>query len=162
MAGPYYSDLRTKERAARTGISNGIINGDDKSGLLLLATCIYTALGTEAAGEIIELVDLPPGAVVVPALCSAGTEADAGTAWVLDIGDDGSGGEATADPDRYADGIVLSAVGEVGFNTPAFAAGNLAPYRSTNVNKVRATIVTATALNAGVKTLFNIVYRIKG
>lgn len=162
MAGPYYSSLRAKEIAARTGISNGIINGDDKSGLLLLATASYTLLGTEAATEILELVDLPPGAVVVPSLCSAATVADAGTALVFDIGDDGSGGEATPDPDRYADGLVLSAVGEVPFSTPVVPAGAMVPYRSTNVNKVRATFVTATALNAGVVVMFNIVYRIKG
>ena len=161
MAGPYYSDLRTKERAARTGISNGIIHGDDKSGLLLLATCIYTLLGTEAATEIIELVDLPAGCVVVPALCSA-VCADPGTTLTVDVGDDGSGGNDTADPDRYADGIVLSAGGEVKFNSAAVTDGNVNPYRSTGPNKVRATIASANTLSAGVKVLFNIVYRIAG
>ena len=157
----FKSNIVTADDAALTGLANGVVNGDDKGGLLLKATAIYTLLGTESATDTIDLINLPAGCVVEPSLSTI-VSANPGTALVLDVGDDGSTGAATADPDRYADGAVLSSGGEVKFNSAAVSAANATPYRSTGRNKVFATFMTATSLTPGVKVVFNIVYRVKG
>lgn len=149
----FKSSLITKQDAARTGLRNGILDGDDQSGVLLYATATYTLLGTEAAADIIDLVDLPKGAVLVPQLSHV-ICTDPGTALVIDIGD-------AADTDRYANDIVLSAGGLVGFCSATQPDAAINPLRTTTQTRVYATIGTATALTAAVKLAFTIAYRVK-
>jgi hypothetical protein len=115
----------------------------------------YTLLGTEAANDTIQLFDLPAGSVIIPALCWV-TCADPGTTLTLDIGD-------AADPDRYADGIVLSAGGNVNFaSTLPVPAGITTPFCPTTTSRVIVTVASANTLTATTVLNFCVVYRIKG
>lgn len=125
--------------------------------LPLVERCTYTLLGSEAANELLYLFDLPAGCVIIPELCTV-SSADPGTALVVDIGD-------ATDPDRYADGIVLTAGGVVNFastvaTTPP--AAMVTPYLPTETSRVIMKFITATSLTPSVVLYFNIVYRIKG
>jgi hypothetical protein len=149
------STLVAAQEATATGISNGISNGDDISGILLLATTHYTLLGTEVATDTIELLDLPPGGVLVPQLSDV-TSPDPGTTLTFHVGDAG-------DVDRYANGIVQSAGGKVGFTSGTLPAAVGAPYRdNTKGTRIFATIASANTLTAGAKLTFTIAYRAKG
>lgn len=117
----------------------------------------YTLLGTEVANDTIQLFDLPVGAVIVPQDSNV-TCLDPGGTLTLDIGD-------AADPDRYADGIVLSAGGIVNFCATAAAtmpAAVATPFAAAVATRIVAKIDTAATLTPGVVLYFNIVYRIRG
>lgn len=154
----FKSTLVTKQEAARTKPSSGLRDGDDAFGILMLATASVTLTSATAAADIIQIVPpelIPVGAVVVPQLCSV-TSADPGTTLTLDIGD-------AADADRYADGIVLSAGGQVGFCSalpnPASVA---APFRLTEQAVIQATVLAgASTITDGTVLTFIIAYRAK-
>jgi len=134
----------------------GIVDGDDVTGVVLLATIRYTLTGSEAASDTIQLVDLPLGAVVVPqnSYCTC---ADPGTTLTLNVGDASS---AT----RYASGIVMSAGGQVGFASGTLPAAVATPYRiATTANqRLVCTVASAATLTAAVVVVFTIAYRVKG
>jgi hypothetical protein len=154
------STLIAAQEATATGISNGITNGDDLSGLVLYATTHYVITAGDATNDTIELADLPPGAVPIPQLSDVCASADPGTTYTLDVGDDG-------DADRYAAGLALGALatgGRLGFVPAAGAppAGVGSPYRdNAKPTRVRAKLTTVSAPAAGVKLTFTIAYRAK-
>lgn len=121
--------------------------------LPLVETISYLLATTEAANDTIQLFDLPAGCVIIPQLSSV-TCADPGTTLTLDIGD-------ATDPDRYADGIVLSAGGNVNFASGTLPAAVVTPYLPTATSRVIATVASANTLSA-VTLYFSIAYRIKG
>jgi hypothetical protein len=152
------SDLIAAKLAARTGLANGIVNGDDAGGILTFYNVeVATTTGT-AANDTFQLIDLPPGAVIVPELCSITASGDPGTTLTIDVGDSG-------DVDRYCDGAnlgALSAAGIVLFTAPAIPAAVLTPYRNNeDVTRIYATAATAGTVSA-VTLKFSIVARIKG
>lgn len=123
--------------------------------LPLAAVCAYTLLGTEAANDTIQLMDLPAECVLLPQLSSV-TCADPGAALTLDIGD-------AADTDRYADDIALLNGGQVGFaSTLPVPAGITTPFLPSATSRVYATVKVATTLTPGTVLNFLIAYRIKG
>ena len=125
--------------------------------LPLIQRVSYTLLGSEAANDTIELFDLPAGAVIVPQDSSV-TCLDPGTTLTLDIGD-------SADTDRYADGIIMSAGGIVNFCSTAattMPAAVATPFAPTATTRIVAKLDTAATLTAGVVLYFSIVYRIRG
>lgn len=152
----FKSDLVTKRDAAPKSISANTIDGDAVAGIALRTTAIYTIAGTEVANDIIELVDIPLGAVIIPQECSILAE-DPGTALVIDIGD-------TANDDGVADGVVLSAGGlfNAVSNSAAIPADALTPRRHNSPTRLFATVKTATELTAGAKLVFIIAYRAIG
>ena len=69
------------------------------------------------ATDVITLIELPPGAIVLPEISSIIVTDDMTSgALTIDIGDSG-------DPDRYCDGANCASVGVVNFLTPAIPAG---------------------------------------
>lgn len=137
----YSSDLITKAAAAQTKQFNGLVNADDKSGIVLYATCIVTILTAWAVGDTVQLVDLPPGAVVIPQLSHITSNAP-GTNLTLDIGDSLVTG-------RYALNLAKTAGGQSSFGSTAVQpAAAIAPYRTDPLLKtdkrVFATIKTGT------------------
>lgn len=76
------------------------------SGTVEFAVIPYTLAATEAGTNTIGLDVLPAGAIPIPQLSSVTCSADPGTTLTLDIG-------TAANPDGWADGIVLSAGGKV-------------------------------------------------
>lgn len=151
------SDLIAAQVAARTGLSAGILNGDDDGGDLRFWNVEVALTTATAANDTFQLIDLPPGAVLVPELCSISASADPGITLTIDVGDSG-------DADRYCDGAnlgALSAAGIVQFTAPAIPAAVFTPYRPTDVTRIYATAATAgTVSNHTLK--FSLVARIKG
>jgi len=139
--------LNYSDKAAVDGIRTG-------AGILL-ATATITLAGTEAAADTLQLLDLPPGCEIVPQLSHVTCSADPGTTLTLDIGD-------AANADAYADGIVLSAGGQVGFCSATIPAAMAAPVLTTELTRIFATVASADTLTAAVKLIFTIAYRIKG
>lgn len=152
------SDLIAAKLAARTGLANGIVNGDDNGGLLLFYNVEVALTSGVAANDTFQLIDLPPGAVIVPELSYIAATGDPGTTLTLDVGDSG-------DADRYCDGAnlgALSAAGIVAFTAPAIPAAVFTPYRNNeDVTRIYATAATV-GTNSAVTLKFSIVARIKG
>ena len=121
---------------------------------------IYTMLATEVAGDVINIVRLPQGAIIDPTLSSIVTDGIAGTA-TIDVGDDDVlGVGAAADVDRYADGLDVAAAG-VDLFTANSAAARLTPYALGADSIIRATLVTLVTPVAARKLTFRIAYRIE-
>jgi hypothetical protein len=73
------SDLIAAKLAARTGLANGIVNGDDAGGILTFYNVEVACGASVAANDTFQLIDLPPGAVIVPELSSITASGDPGT-----------------------------------------------------------------------------------
>jgi hypothetical protein len=114
----YYSDQYNSQKPdrVRTGLQAPPNVSD---GSVQLAVIPYTAVGTEAAGELIYLCQLPIGAIPIPALGGVYVPTDniTHTTFTVDIG--------TADnADGWADGIDYKAAGLTTFlsgTAPAYA-----------------------------------------
>jgi hypothetical protein len=153
----FNSSIITKTLAVDSGRqSAGLVDGDDVTGVVLMATVNYTLAGTEATSDTIQLVDLPLGAVVLPQNSYCTTSADPGTTLTFNVGDAGS---AT----RYANGIVLSAGGCIPFTNTNIPTAACTQYRiATQTNqRIIATVASAASLTAAVKVTFTIAYRVK-
>ncbi len=138
-------------RAGKLGTA-GLYNGALYNGSLLWTVATLTLPSSTATNDTIDLTPaLPPGATVIPALCRAVCHADPGTTLVLDIGD-------AADPDRYADGLVLSSGGDVPFHTPAIPAGTTSPLQLTTDTALTALVTSASTITASSKITFYIAY----
>lgn len=149
----FKSDLITAKDSVN--ISDKVVDGDRTGGLLLLATAVVTLSGSTATNDTIQLVDLPAGAVPVPQLSHVTASADPGTDLELNIG-------TSDDEDLLADGLVLSSGGQVAFTAGTMPAGAITPTRTVANTRVFATVTDADAVNASVKLVFTIAYRIKG
>jgi hypothetical protein len=151
------SDLITKQAAAQRDPAAGIVNGDDASGIVLLATCHITvpaAVATSTKLRLIPAEAVPVGAVVVPQMCSVFAHTDPGTAFVIDVG------TATND-DAFADALACSAAGLFNFAASGTVpVGIGTPYRFTKQEEIFATVRTATDV---VETLLTVIiaYRAK-
>ncbi len=145
----FYTDLTSASTDAKDRVSDG----SKASGNVFIARASYTLLGTEAATDVLDIVKLPEGCVVIPALSKVILE-NPGTALVLDIGDDDA--TTAVDPDRYADGITCSSGGEVSFGSAGVAAQT--PYKLQAQSTIQATVMTATSLTADQEVVFLIAY----
>ncbi|HWL54281.1 MAG TPA: hypothetical protein VNQ90_17710 [Chthoniobacteraceae bacterium] len=131
--------------------------GYETGASLLRLTATYTATGDEAAGDVIEIGELPIGAELVPNLCTVISEGLGGTTGTITkLGD-------AEDDDRYsATAIALTAAGIV--NVTATNAAALTPYRVTEETKrIAGTIGLASgSFTAGKKVRFQLVYVMSG
>lgn len=157
----YKSDLLTS--AAAVAYSDKIVSSPTRGAKLRYIKATYqipASSGTQpVTTDIIQLCKLPPGAVLDPSLSTVWNQL-VHTACNLDIGCDG----ATADPDRYADGIdVKGANALVSFASTAVAAAQLTPYKTPTEVTVSATFAGTVTLNTATsKLVFNIAYWIEG
>lgn len=111
----------------------------------------YPLVGTEAAADVINLCVLPVGATLLPQLCSV-YSSDPGTTLTLDVG-------YAANPDAFADGIVLSAGGMINFSSGTAPSG-LTALEPITTGQVTATVDSANTLTAAVVLYFNLVWRL--
>lgn len=154
----FKSQLITAQEAARTSLANGIVNGDDASGELRLATAIVTLTSALTAGDILELCDLPPGATVVPQLCSVTAASDPGTTLSLSVYYTGI--PPVLAQEAYQ--LDLNAAGQVGFTSGnPVSTGVSAPFRLDKQTRLIAEIEDASSITNGVKLVFLIAYRVK-
>lgn len=142
---------------ATNRVSTGVRNGDDANGKLTVATAQVTLTSATDAADILTLIPaglLPIGAVVVPQLSSV-TCSDPGTTLTLDIG-------YAANPDAYADGIVLSAGGQIAFTSGTLPAAVTTPVRIEGAaDAIYATVMTASTITDATVLTFLIAYRSK-
>jgi hypothetical protein len=134
--------LDGSERPNRTGTTGGTVKKLRAS---------YTTTGSEAANDTFNLCYLPKGASLSRA-GSAVSCVDPGTTLTLDVG-------TSSNADLYADGIVLSSGGTVGFGSAiAGTAADLAPTVTTDNSAVIVTIASANTVTASVVLYFEIEY----
>jgi len=122
------------------------------TGKMRFATIPYTLVGTEAANDIINLVQLKEGAVVYPSSSRVVCE-DPGTALTIDIG-------FASNDDALTDGLALTTAHDLTFTAGGTAtAQQYVPVALAHADRlIFATVKTATALTAGAKLLFLIAY----
>lgn len=153
------SDLVTKQAAALTDPSAGIVNGDDAFGVIMYATAKVTVPATPSTSDTLTIIPAelcPVGAVVVPQLCSVSCLTDPGTALNLDIG-------TPDNPDLFSDNLALTTAVSTGGPVSFAASGTVAeaigtPYRFKKQEKIIATIVTSSSV-AETVIVFLIAYR---
>lgn len=122
------------------------------AGKVRYAIVPYVVVGTEAAVDVLSIVQLKEGAVPIPSLSRVVSEAG-GTALVIDIG-------FASDPDALSDGLTLTTAGDRAFTaggTPVAAQYNPQPLAYAD-RVITATVVTATTLTAGAKLLFLVAF----
>ena len=130
------------------------------SGSVEFAVIPYALKGTEVVGELINLCVLPAGAIPLPQLSGVSCGADPGTTLTLDIG-------TAADPQGWADGIILSNGGHVSA-TSAGAVTWLNPtplvadagWENSGSAVVSAKFDTVSALTAAVNLYFLLAYKL--
>lgn len=122
----------------------------------------YTLLGTEDDDDptsYIYLCELPPGSIPRPEYSNVVCSADPGTALTIDIG-------TAADPDGWADGMVLDAGSVVQCLAPAIPAYMVKTELAADTGQknvaVYATLQTATTLTAAVILYFCLAYELPG
>ena len=147
-----YNLQKTDRANTSRNLAAGVVDGTVE-----FATFSYALAGTEATSDVINLCVLPAGVTPLPALSKVTCSADPGTTLTLDIG-------TAADLDGWADGIVLSAGGDVNCtNTaiPAWAATMTPIIADSNSGNavVKATVASAATLTASVILLFTLAYK---
>jgi len=143
MAKTTMSEERALQLAGEANFNSRI---DDKriiEGAVQYARCVVPLTTDNAATDVIDLIELPVGATVLPELSFILVTDDATSgSLTIDIGD-------SVDGDRYADGIDCSAEGRVYFTAVASTtvpAGLHNRHKTTDTTRlIRATLATFTA-----------------
>lgn len=149
MAATTESTQRTAQLAAVSNYANaGSIDGRDLSGAVQYAFIDVVTTADNAALDVIDLIELPAGAIVIPELSSIRVSDDMTSgALTIDIGD-------AVDADRYCDGLNAAAAATTlfPFITPTIpdAVGNRHQCvdtgdASTTTTLIKATLATFTA-----------------
>lgn len=149
---------QTGSAGASLNASSSFPMAQKESGKLRYSDVTYALNGNESANDIINIVELKPGAFLVPSLCRIVCE-DPGTALTLDIGD-----AVTAD--RYMDGGALTTAHDTSFTAAPSVTATAAwytPYAivggTTPTTVIKAKVITATALTAAAKVRFLIAWQ---
>jgi hypothetical protein len=140
--------------AAKTGLrgASGLIDPTLYQGSLRFLLATLTLDDGMTANDTFDIGPaLPPGARVVPQLSKFTCHADPGTTLTIDIGDAG-------DADRYCDGAVLSAGGEVAFCSAAIPDAVANPVRFETATEILGVIKTASTITYAVKVDVLIAY----
>jgi hypothetical protein len=151
----YQSQDPARANTARLGTPN--VGSGDVEFAVIPYTLIGPTLG-EVAGDILNLGLLPVGCIPLPALSKVTCSADPGTGLVIDVG-------TPVDPDGWMDGITLSNGGQVEATSgtmPLWIAQTpLTAELGNNTGNVLvfATVVSASALVAGVVLHFTLAYK---
>jgi hypothetical protein len=164
MANTFQSSLIKAQEAARTvSISQGLINGDDLTGTLLVATAKWDGTDgtlTNNNGDTIILADIPAGSVLVPQLCSVAISSPANSSVKMNVGVSGN-------TSQYADSIVASVATGKSFGTVPFTSSASAtsaavsPIRFTSPTRIIATVSEVIGTTSATSLTFTLVYRAK-
>lgn len=136
---------------------------NQSSGAVQVAVIPYLLATTEAAADTINLCVLPEGAIPLPGMSCIVCDADPGTAFTVKIGN-------TADDDGWGVAPVGTVAGKIdmcqlsttqpAWLVPTKLSADSDPTSGGSGNTViRATVVTATALNA-VNVYFHLAYKL--
>jgi hypothetical protein len=128
--------------AAAANFNDRIDDNRQIGGSVQYATIQVPITADNEALDVINLIQLPPGAIVLPELSKIIVTNDATSgALTIDIGD-------VVNPDRYCDGANCAATGTVDFCAPAFPEGLLTRHKvdpGTVTDIVTMTLATFTA-----------------
>ncbi len=151
----FKTQLATKQSSTTTPKTRP--TGFETGAGLLCLTATYTTTGAEAAGDVLEIGDLPVGAQLLPSLSRVVSEGVGGTtATIAKLGD-------AKDDDRYSTtAIGLTATGIVAV-TPTNAAA-LEPFTITHETRRVAGVLglASGSFSAGKKVRFELVYKMQG
>lgn len=155
----WYSDVATNQVTGANFPGGGLTTQPGtlnnvllENGNLTYATVTYTMVGTEAASDVINLLQLNEGESVVPVLSYAVSNAAAATI-TLNVGDTDASGTSAS---RYAAGLNVATSGtQVQFAGGA-AAGAITPFVATSDSWITATFATLATPSAGKVIVFRI------
>lgn len=141
--------------ASASNFTGRIDDGRKVGGEVQYAFATCTWAGDEAATEVVDLIELPAGAQVLPELSDIIVSTDCAGTLTVDVGD----GD---DPDRYCDGANAGAVGKIAFTSAAIPAAVATRYDVAGDNTViKATWATLATPAAGT-IHFSIAYKCLG
>lgn len=141
MPNTFYSTQRTAQIASAGDFSDRLNDARQISGAVQYSFIDVPITTGHAALDVIELIELPSGAIVIPELSRFHVTDDATSgALTGDVGD-------ILDPDRYCDGANLASTGPVEFLSAAVPDGY------TNRHQVVKTGAAATSTNLILLTL---------
>ncbi|MEG0333883.1 MAG: hypothetical protein RR553_03265 [Akkermansia sp.] len=144
-----YSEIAMDQNGSMTGTAPLKGDGGLASATVCIATAIINVEGTEAVGDVINLVRLPKNAVVVSHLCRV-SGMNLGMEFSIKVGTDVVGEGAT-----YSDALNIAGVHDLAFGGGVrFPVEHDAPYW------VTASVSAVTSPIKGAKTVVFIVYRI--
>ncbi len=147
------AEINTAERAVQIAPNLGSrLSGATLTPMLLWATVTRTVDATEAAADVINIIDLPVGARLVPDLMKVANDGAGGTSVTISkIGD-------AEDDDRYsATAVALTAAGNVAV-TPTNAI-SVTPFTITETTKtIKAVLAGTLPMTAGKKIVFKVPY----
>jgi hypothetical protein len=145
--------FNTAERAIQIAPNLGVrLAGRKLSSMLLYATITHTVTATEAATDVINIVDLPVGSYLVPDLMRVANNGAGGTSVVISkLGD-------ASDDDRYsATSIALTAAGNIAV-TPTNAIA-VTPFAITETTQtIKAVLAGTLPMTVGKKITFKVPY----
>lgn len=148
-----YTDIAAAQQDYR-GLSKRP-DGSKVTGKYGVLEAVYTATGLEANGDIIDIGDIPEGAVVIPEESRIASEACGGTgSAIATVGD-------SADADRYSATSVALTSAATAALTPAIATSIIVRTAATAATKTikAAFALSSGAMTAGKKVVFTIVFR---
>lgn len=131
------------------------VDGQRVTGQRRYVTAILTLTGSEAAGDLIEIADIPVGAILVPGACRVTNEASGGTGTAISkIGD-------SADDDRYSATAIALTTAATALVTPVVATGIIAQYAVTAATRriIGTLALSSGSTTAGRKVVFELAYR---
>jgi hypothetical protein len=148
MSTVYQSNLAS--RNGRLG-SAGLADPSLYNATIRYAQATIVLPSAVAATNILELVELPQGAQVIPSMCQAICHADPGDALVLNVGVAGSAS-------LFASALNLNAGGVVSFTAAGVPVQSTARTKLATETMVRATVTTATNITNNSTITFMIAY----
>ncbi len=149
----YFTNIGQSQYDTSKGRVVSMAKGSEVCGTVLMARAVMSVEAGMAVNDVVNLVHLPPGAVVVPHFCRVSCEA-CGTTLTVTVGD-------KDDADRFSGSLTLSAAADLAFTK---ADGGLNPKDLGGDERrgtwVRATITGASALTAGKRVQWWIAYTV--
>lgn len=142
-----YSEIAMDQNGSMTGTAPLKGDGGLASATVCIATAIINVEGTEAVGDVINLVRLPKNAVVVSHLCRV-SGAETGTSFSIKVGTDVVGEDAA-----YSASLNIAQAHDV-----AFVGGVKLPVEHDAPYWVTASVSAVASPIKGAKTVVFIVY----
>ena len=150
MPTTYYTDVAGTSGQSGTQLSN---RQDSKvvGGVVLMATATYTFAGDEVANDLIDIVELPAGAVVIPHLSRITADATIATTLTVSIGNT----DGTPSATKFSSALDVHSSEDVALTG---GTASLAPYTLTAQSFIQAKLATASTPTAAKKLVFRIAY----
>jgi hypothetical protein len=122
-------------------------------GVVLIATATYTFTGAEVATNVINIVELPAGAVVIPHLSRVTGSASIASTLTISIGN----ADGTPVATKFSSALSM----QNSFDAVLTGGtASLTPYTLTAQSFITATLTTASTITAGKVLVFRIAYKV--